>query len=60
MLFFFLFRLRSMEELDRNVKKGRYRPLIPPKEKMPSNDAVRQALMKWDMGGSVSAGSDGK
>lgn len=49
MLFFFLFRLRSMEELDRNVKKGRYRQLIPPKAKMPSHDAVRQALMKWDM-----------
>ncbi|MFC4602060.1 transposase, partial [Cohnella hongkongensis] len=49
MLFFFLFRLRSMEELDRNVKKGRFRQLVPAKEKMPSHDAVRQALMKWDM-----------
>jgi hypothetical protein len=49
MFFFFLFRLQSMEELDRNVKKGRFRQLIPAKEKMPSHDAVRQALMKWDM-----------
>jgi hypothetical protein len=48
MLFFFLFRLRSMEELDRNVKKGRFRQLIPAKEKRPSHDVVRQALMKWD------------
>ncbi|MFC4602061.1 transposase, partial [Cohnella hongkongensis] len=49
MLFFFLFRLRSMEELDRNVKKGRFRQLVPAKEKMPSHDAARQALMKWDL-----------
>lgn len=49
MLFFFLFRLRSMEELDRNVKKGRYRQLIPKSEPMPSHDTARQALMRWDM-----------
>jgi hypothetical protein len=49
MLFFFLFRLRSMEELDRNVKKGRFHQLIPAKEKMPSHDTARQALMKWDL-----------
>lgn len=49
MLFFFLFRLRSMEELDRNVKKGRFRQLIPKKEKMPSHDAARQTMMKWDL-----------
>lgn len=49
MLFFFLFRLRSMEELDRNVKKGRFRQLIPTEAKMPSHDATRQALKKWDM-----------
>lgn len=49
MLFFFLFRLRSMEELDRNVKKGRFRQLIPAKESLPSHDTVRKALMKWDL-----------
>jgi hypothetical protein len=49
MLFFFLFRLSSMEELDRNVRKGRFRQLIPDKEKMPSHDTARQALMKWDL-----------
>lgn len=50
MLFFFLFRLRSMEELDRNLKKGRFRQLISIDEKMPSShDVVRQALVKWDL-----------
>jgi len=50
MLFFFLFRLCSMEELDRNLKKGRFRKLIPDNERMPtSHDVVRQALLKWDL-----------
>jgi len=49
MLFFFLFRLRSMEELNRNVKKGRFRQLVPKREQLPSHDAVRQAMMKWDL-----------
>ena len=49
MLFLFLFRLRSMEELDRNVKKGRFRGLIPTKQKLPSHDTAKYALKKWDL-----------
>lgn len=49
MLFAFLFRLRSMEEIGRNVEKGRYGKLIPEKERLPSHDVLKQALMKWDL-----------
>ena len=50
MLFFFLFRLGSMEELDRNLKKGRFRQLMPANARKPaSHDVVRQALMKWNL-----------
>lgn len=49
MLFFFLYRGRSMEELDRQVHKGRYRHLIPKNERQPSHDTARNALMQWDL-----------
>lgn len=49
MLFAFIFRLSSMEEVDRQVKKGRFRQVVGKEERMPSHDAIRQALMKWDL-----------
>lgn len=48
MLFFFLFRIPSMEDLDRQLKKGRFRQLIP-KKQIPSHDTVRRALIQWDV-----------
>jgi hypothetical protein len=49
MLFGFLFRIRSMEELDRSIQKGRFRQLIPQSEVLPSHDTVRRALSQWDL-----------
>lgn len=48
-LFFFLHRGRSMEELDRQVHKGRYRHLIPKTERQPSHDTARNALIQWGL-----------
>lgn len=48
-LFGFLFRISSMEELDRMIKKGQFKKLIPRKEKIGSHDTVRRSLQVWDL-----------
>lgn len=49
MLFGFLFRIQSMEELDREIRKGRLRKLVPQRKRQPSHDTVRRALCQWDL-----------
>ena len=40
----FAHRIKSMEELDRGIQKGRYRKVIPRGKRLPSHDPVRRAL----------------
>lgn len=49
MLLGFVHRMVSMEELGREIGKGRYRRVIPRQEKLPSHDTVRRALCKWNL-----------
>ena len=49
MLLGFAHRIRSMEELDREIRKGRYRKVIPRGKRLPSHDTVRRALCQWDL-----------
>ncbi|WP_143216138.1 transposase family protein [Ferroacidibacillus organovorans] len=42
-------RTKSMEELDRKIRKGRFQRLLPPKERFPSHDTIRYVLCQGDL-----------
>lgn len=45
----FVIRTQSMEELDRQIRKGRFKSLLPQEQRQPSHDTIRYALRQWDL-----------
>ncbi len=45
----FVLRLESMEAFDREIRKGRFKHLVPRKNGKPSHDTLRDALCQWDL-----------
>ncbi len=38
-----------MEDLQRQIRKGRFQKLLPSRERVPSHDTIRYALRQWDL-----------
>lgn len=49
MLAGFVLRTPSMEDLQRQIRKGRFQKLLPSRERVSSHDTIRCALRKWDL-----------
>jgi len=45
----FVFRTQSMEKLDRQIRKERFKKLLPAHQRQPSHDTIRYALRQWDV-----------
>ena len=50
-LFGFMIQIRSFNRLERYLKKGKFKKLLPKKAKTPHIDAVRQSLSDFDLDG---------
>ncbi|KUO97441.1 hypothetical protein ATW55_06270 [Ferroacidibacillus organovorans] len=45
----FALRTPSMEDLERQLRKGRFQKLLPRHARVPSHDTIRYALRQWDL-----------